>query len=393
MEQVNPAVIVWARETAGLSPEEAGKALSLGGKRLSGAEALLQYETGAKAPTRPLLLKMAKTYHRPLLTFYLAQPPRIGDRGEDFRTLPEERRVEDKGTLDALVRDLYVRQRLVSEALEDAEEADPRGYVGALSIDLPIESFAQKVVEILGFDLGAFRQKRTIEDSFTYARGLAERAGVFVLLTGNLGSHHSNVSTEVFRGFALSDKIAPFIAINDQDAKSAWTFTLLHEMAHICLGESGISGSYAEQRTEKYCNDIASQILLPKQELANFEPRAKDLEEFVVLVGDFARQRKISSAMVTYRLWQKGSISKENWQQATERFRELWKADKDQQKLKQKSAGKTGPDYYTVKRHKAGAALVNLVRRGVDEGVLTPTKAGRVLGVSPGNVASMVGTR
>jgi hypothetical protein len=45
-------------------------------------------ELGDDEPTRPVLLKMAKTYHRPLLVFYLAEPPRTGDRGQDFRTLP-----------------------------------------------------------------------------------------------------------------------------------------------------------------------------------------------------------------------------------------------------------------------------------------------------------------
>jgi len=37
--------------------------------------------------------------------------------------------------------------------------------------------------------------------------------GIFVLLIGDLGSYHTAFDLEVFRGFALSDDIAPFIII------------------------------------------------------------------------------------------------------------------------------------------------------------------------------------
>ncbi|MNR38687.1 hypothetical protein D3C85_1568100 [compost metagenome] len=55
------------------------------------------------------------------------------------------------------------------------------------------------------------------------------------------------------------------------------------------------------------------------------------------------------------------------------------------------SAGEGGPNYYVVKRYKLGGALVNTVGRMMGEGVLTATKAGRVLGVKPSNVYGLVG--
>jgi hypothetical protein len=73
---------------------------------------------------------------------------------------------------------------------------------------------------------------------------------VFVLLVGDLGSHHSPLSQEVFRGFALADKRVPFIVINDQDAKTARSFTLIHELTHIFSrkdwreSNAGIKGHY-----------------------------------------------------------------------------------------------------------------------------------------------------
>src|SRR3546814_16138482 len=73
----------------------------------------------------------------------------------------------------------------------------------------------------------------------------------YVLLIGNLGSHHSAIDIDAFRGFALADPIAPFVVINDRDAKTAWSFTLLHEVAHLWIGATGVSGGHFEGSTEQ----------------------------------------------------------------------------------------------------------------------------------------------
>jgi hypothetical protein len=38
---------------------------------------------------------------------------------------------------------------------------------------------------------------------------------------------------DVLRGFAIADPTAPFIVINDQDARPAWAFTAVHDLAHL----------------------------------------------------------------------------------------------------------------------------------------------------------------
>ncbi|HJV82415.1 XRE family transcriptional regulator [Noviherbaspirillum sp.] len=389
MPSVNPDVLRWARETAGLSLDDAAKGLQLGGARLSPADALGRIEGGEAAPSRSLLLRMTKTYRRPLLTFYLAKPPERGERGEDFRTLPEDRVEESAGKLDALVRDVFVRQRLVKEALEDAEEAVALPFVGSIQMDQPVEGVCRSLRKALDFELDQFRKKRTIEDAFRYLRNQVELTGVFVLLIGNLGSHHSNVSAEVFRGFALADKVSPFIVVNDQDAKSAWSFTLLHELVHIWLGQTGISGGAFEKHIEKFCNDVASELLVPQAELAEWNPRVQRIEDLVADISEFGDTRKVSRSMVAYRLYKAGRITKVTWETLTGRFRELWLQEKTS--IKQAAAeAEGGPSYYMVRRHRLGSALVKIVKRTLDEGVLTPTKAGRILGVRPNNVALLV---
>src|SRR5260221_12153582 len=120
-----------------------------------------------------------------------------------------------------------------------------------------------QAVDKLGIKLAEFRSQRSPELAFTLLRARAEAAGVFVLLIGNLGSHHTAIDAEAFRGFALADTIAPFIVINDQDHRSAWSFTLIHELAHLWLGTTGVSGGSAHHPNEKIFENVAPGPPLP----------------------------------------------------------------------------------------------------------------------------------
>ncbi|MCI0152231.1 ImmA/IrrE family metallo-endopeptidase [Paraburkholderia sediminicola] len=390
MPQINPQILVWARETAGLAIDEAAKSLQLGGARQKAREALEDYEKGIKAPSRPLLLKMAKQYRRPLLTFYLQQPPQKSERGEDFRTLPGGREYESAPKLDALVRDVFVRQRLVRSILEDTDEAKNLNFVGSITLDQSVADAAKTICTKLSFNLSEFRRKKTVEESFNYLRGLTEKIGVFVLLIGNLGTHHTALSTDIFRGFALAEKVAPFIVVNDQDAKVAWSFTLLHELAHIWLGRTGVSGADFEQKIEQFCNDIASEILLPASEMHQFRQLSRERNEAIAAITDFAIQRKLSRALVAYRLLKRHQINRGQWSDFTEEFRRQWETERAKRK-EQAADVVGGPNYYVVKRHRVGNALVEVTRRAIAEGFVTPTKAGRILGVRPTNVQALVG--
>ena len=81
---INPAILAWARTTAGLSLEDAAHSIGLKeAYGLTSAERLTALEAGAEQVTRPLLLKMAKAYRRSLLVFYL--PARRLQAGLPYR--------------------------------------------------------------------------------------------------------------------------------------------------------------------------------------------------------------------------------------------------------------------------------------------------------------------
>ncbi len=382
MPSVKPAILEWARESSRYSLEEAAKKLGISdSKSALAAEKLVAYENGQKEPSRSLLLRMSKRYHRPLLTFYLDEPPRTGDRGEDFRTLPEQVNEIEDAYVDVLIRDIKARQITVRETLIDADEGDALQFVGSHTMGSGVEQVVAVIKQILALDINEYRNQANQKEAFKLLRAQAERAGIFVILRGNLGSFHTDIDVTVFRGFALSDDIAPFIVINDRDAESAWSFTLLHEIAHIVLGETGISGAFAEQEIEKFCNEVASEFLLPKEEFNEFAVSIFDNEAMRSEVSHFAISKKISSSHIAYRLFLRGDIDKQSWIDLRNFFREKWLEQRKQFKEKS-SQTDGGPSFYVVKNYKLGA-LVGLVQRLTQAGSLTTTKAGMLLDVKP----------
>src|SRR5215470_8525273 len=180
MPRVNPEILRWARETAGLSPDEAARKLGMSGE--TAIDRLAALEKGVRDPTRAMLANMAEKYHRPLLTFYLPKPPLKSDKGQDFRTLPEAPPPGANVLLDALLRDVQARQGLVRAALEEAEDDEPLAFVGSANITDGVDAVVASMRTILGVSLEKFRQQRTADDAFKLLRGGAEGAGVFVLL-------------------------------------------------------------------------------------------------------------------------------------------------------------------------------------------------------------------
>ncbi|TPV93793.1 MAG: ImmA/IrrE family metallo-endopeptidase [Myxococcales bacterium FL481] len=391
MPDIKPEMLVWARESIGFTVEVAAQKLQFkDGRSATAVERLLAIETGKKKVSRPLLLKMAAQYRKPLLTFYMDKPPRQEKRGEDFRTLPDGFSPEDDALVDVLLRNIRSRQSLLRDTLIDEDEAEERPFIGAMKGRRSIANVSHFVSQTLGFDLASFRRQKRPEQAFAYLRGLAEDNGIFVLLIGNLGSHHTNLHHQLFRGFALADDIAPFIVINDQDAASAWSFTLLHEMTHLVLGQTGVSSSIVEKKIEKFCNDVASRILLPDDELGSIPALGDTFDEISHTVSTIAQDRNLSSTLVAYRLFRHGLIEEDLWESLHAYYRDRWLSSRTRKSKDSKKD--SGPNYFVVRKHRLGNALVQLAQRMTHAGALTEASAGLLLDVRPLKVHKLFAT-
>lgn len=388
MPDVNPDILIWARETSGLALEDAVKKLGISSnKKMTASEKLIAYEKGVLSPSRPMLLKMSQQYRRPLIAFYMKDVPAQSARPEDFRNIPDRDPISDT-LISVLVRNVRARQSAIKEILIE-EETPPLKFVGSRSIKSGVDAVLTSIVDATAIKLEEFRAKPNPESAFAYLREKVEAAGIFVLLIGNLGSHHTAIDAEAFRGFALADEIAPFVILNDQDARTAWSFTLMHELAHIWLGASGISGKVSEAETEKFCNSVANRFFLLDAELDTLEiAENASLQDVISKIADFAGERHISGSMVAYALFRKGSIAPETWRAITRFFSAQWRKSRDAQK--QREPDSPGPNYYVVRRHRLGRALLDIVSRALNEGSLSPTRASQILGVKPRSVSPLL---
>lgn len=387
---VNPEILIWARQSAGFDVDDAARKLGFGSSTKStAAEKLAAMEAGEKQPTRNQLAKFASVYKRPLLTFYLAEPPKTGQRGQDFRQTPDARGQRDNAMLDALLRDVKARQELVRDVLLDEEDFEIPSFVGSASIDLGVGKVVEMISNALAFDhTDISLRKGDANTLFGRLRSAAENAGVFVLVLGDLGHHTQSIAADVFRGFAIADPVAPFVVINAKDARPARAFTLIHELAHIFLGQTGVSGSISTEkpktdlaRIERFCNDVAGEFLLPeghfRRESVAFKPN--DVEAARACIDLVAGRWSVSEPMVAYRFQRTGELAEGAYQTLRQEYHQRWLANVKREKAKNKES-EGGPSGYVLKYHNLGQALVDVVHRNFKDRNLTHTNAARLLG-------------
>ena len=391
MPKVNPAIMVWARETAGLTQEEAGRKLGLrDSSRSSAVEKLARIERGQKEPSRPQLIKMAGQYRRPLLTFYLSKPPQKGNRGVDFRTLPQSDHTPEEAMLDALIREIRARQSMVRVIMEDEDEAEMLPFIGSHRIEDGRAAVLKSLQALLSVSTADYRAQRNASAAFALLRMSAEEAGIFVLLKGDLGNYVTALETSVFRGFSIADEVAPLIVINDQDARPAWSFTLLHETVHLLLGHTGVSGDSAENEVEQFCNDVAGEFLLPAKALKRLAlDYCDEIGTIAERISEWANEFKVSSAMVAYKAYRSALITLETYNQLNATYRKAWQGERERSRAQAREQ-ETRIRYNTVRRHRLGNRIIGLVEHMMAAEALSTSKAAQILGVKPRQVQPLL---
>lgn len=361
--QVKPELLRWARERAGL---EIG-ALA---ERLPG---LPEWELGRSRPTLRQLEVFAKATHAPIGYLFLDAPPVETLPIPDFRTM--ENRPIDRPSPD-LLDTLYLcqqRQEWYRDFARSLGEGQLR-FVGSAKVTSDVVKTAADMRHRLGLDLEERRSLPTWTDALRRFIDQADAVGVLVMVSGVVGSNNTRkLDPEEFRGFALADGAAPLVFINGSDSKSAQMFSLAHELAHIWLGETGVSNvrpvTYPDNRIEKWCNAVAAELLVPIEVLRKeYDRGTPPLDE----AGRLARRFKVSTLVVLRRMHDAGGLTRER----------MWELYSDElARLKAIKKGDGGNFYLTqaarVSKRFARALVVNTL-----EGLTLYTDAFRLLGFS-----------
>jgi len=381
---INNSLLLWAREQAHLTIDEAvvrAAIKALKSKGLTAAKRLELWESGKQNPTLNELESIAKAYRRPLLTFFLSRPPRIETGLKDFRTVGDKPAEPGTPEYAAFRRQIEVLQREVRILMEEDGAASNK-FVGSTNLNADIKELAFSMRDTLKFPFSDQQNLQTREELFNVLREHVEAAGIFVLKRADLGSHHSKILTDEFRGMVISDRYAPFIVVNPYDAKAAMVFTLIHELVHLWLGDSGISNYDAlgkrqvnYQEREIFCNKVAAEFLVPGVIFSQEMDKLKGMElsdTIFLLTNKF----KVSRVVIARRLLDNRHITSKTYWDLYNKWRDEW--DIERKHLKDAEGG---PGYFTKVKSQLGTKLLNTVITAAYDGKLSYVDASRLLGI------------
>ena len=256
----NPALLVWARQSASLTQDAIAKKIGVKVDRIRA------WEEAAERPSITQLRNYAAATKRPLAVFYLAEPPSQFDALHDFRAGvgtggPPSMTPE----LAFEIRKAYDRREWALELASDLQ-LKPVSFSVSFTLREDVEVAAGKIRAALGVRTEMQRQWRSDNEAFREWRSLLERAGVLTFQA-------TDIELGEARGFSISFKPLPAITVNIKDAYRGRIFTLLHEVAHIAISDGGICNLEEDTRRphsaqiESFCNRIAGAVLFPRSEL------------------------------------------------------------------------------------------------------------------------------
>lgn len=361
---VNPEILQWACQRAGLGM----------GDLLPKFPKLQDWFEGRMAPTLKQLEAFARTTHTPIGFFFLPTPPEISLPIPDFRTMGGDARlVLSPDLLDTI----YLCQQRQDWYRDYARlyGEDPILWIGQGTVGADIVTSAETLRGLISFDLHHRKGVSTWTEALRQLISLLEDAGVLVMISGIVGSNsHRKLSPEEFRGFALVDSQAPVIFVNGADTKSAQMFTLVHELAHLWIGESGVSDSQVAQwpniLVERWCNAVAAEMLVPLEDMRAVYQLDENLAD---AMRRLARHFKVSTLVVLRRIYDLGEIDKKT----------LWRTYMEElDRLRQlETRGSGGGDFYRTLGTRVSKRMARAVIGSTLEGQTLFRDAFRLLGI------------
>ena len=330
--------------------------------------------SGEAQPTLRQLEDFARLTHTAFGYFFLPEPPVLALPVPDFRTLRDAAFAEPSSNL---LDTLYLCQQRQDWYRDHARMhgLPVLPFIGSASVQEAPEAVAQRLRETLGLSTEARRQMPTWTDALRQLIAASEDAGVMVMVSSVVGSNsHRTLDVDEFRGFALADDLAPLVFLNGADSKAAQMFTLAHELAHLWLGATGVSdtqaGQVPEQQTERWCNQVAAELLMPLEELrAAYQRNAPIPDE----IQRLARQFKVSTLVALRRLFDAGYLTRSD----------LWQHYREEQErlhtLKERSS--PGGDFYRSLGARTSKRFARAIVSSTLEGLTSFPEAFRMLGV------------
>ena len=345
---IKPDLINWAISRAGY---EYGEFFA----KFPRAQSWLEEE---KQPTLPQLRDFAKKTHVPFGYLFLEKPPEEELPIPFYRTTSGETEQVSVNLRDTIL-NLQKRQDWVKEYLiEQGEEL--LGFIGRFNTQSSVQEVVQDIRATLGLDNNWAAGQTNWQKALDHLSEKVEEAGIFIIFNSVVDNNtHRPITVEECRGFVLCDEIAPFMFVNSADSKSAQMFTVVHELAHLWIGESaGFDFRQLQpwqNEIETFCDAVAAEFLVPEEDFRNRWEQTQDFEEL-------AKIFKVSQIVIGRRALDTGKISREEffdfYNEHIAKF-EKWKVDRGD-----------GGNFYATLRRRLNPRFFATVHQAVKESKL-----------------------
>lgn len=368
---VSPAVLKWARETAGYSSEDAARRFHIPAERI----ATWETAPGPAHLTIRQLEELAHFYKRPTAALLLMEPPTQPPPPQDFRR-PLHRDAPFSHDLQLAIRRGSRLRRLTRELLEAAGQPSVSEIpVAALNQDPEEVAAAQR--EAFGITVRDQREWRSPGEAFRRWRDSLELRRIPVF--------QASFPRAEAQGFSLPGTQPYAIVVTTKDAFPARCFTLFHEFAHLLLRQGGVcltgeipalNGDNLAQ-TEDWCHRFAEAFLVDKDALLG------QVETGAVLRRDTGYQQelrslasgfRVSQHVVLFRLRHLGLLPEQRFWVEYRRVQAEGEADMARQRERQQQS-EGGPPPARLAVQERGRLFTRLVLDGLDRQILSYTQA------------------
>jgi len=375
---IEPTIIKYARITSGLSIDEVSKSLKIDIKKLE------EYESEKCEISLPRIYRLAEKYKRPLAYFLLPKIPVEVVLPKDFRIVYT---AKDKKDFSPKFYLAVRRARYVQSVLKELWQGEINYIFPKCNLNSNIEKLGAWFREQIDFSFDEQLKMKNSQSALKEWKNALEKLNIFILQT--------NLADDKVSAFCLADEKPYVVMLNSADHEHRRIFSLLHEVGHLLLRKSGVCNPEELENNskeyiiiEKFCNQFAASVILPKERLLNdisVQSLLKnncDLWSEEDILG-ISKRFRVSEEMLLRRFLSLGYLD--------EKYYKLWRQDylertNDFEKPKKKNVP---IPVHILSISRNGKALTSFILEKFYSRAISFSTVSEILNISPKHIVSL----
>jgi Zn-dependent peptidase ImmA (M78 family) len=364
---ITGGMITWAIERSKMTPQIVAQKLNVT------TEKLTLWQSEEQRPSFHQAEDLAKILKIPFGYLYLTSPPVETLPLPDLRVMSPLNYSKPSPDFLDIIYDALRKQHWYHDYLKN-EGFDKVPFFGKFNLNSNVKDIAGDIAKTLRITDELRKETDSWSAFFSSLVRNAEQVHILVLRSGVVGNDtYRKLDVSEFRGFAISDDLAPLIFVNENDYKTAQIFTLVHELAHVWIDQSGISNPDYKLRAneqkhaiDRLCDSVSAEVLVPSDDL---NMRWNDSRKLDYNIAQLVTHYRVSAFVVLRCAYMLGKIE---FKVFHNKYSELIA------KIKDKAPSKGG-DFYNLLMSRNGSSFTSTILNIVSEGRIEPTEAASLL--------------